>query len=223
MLVNVMLDVRGKRRIIFQGSRLHWCIWLVSANETICNVKKQRLHWGREGEFYVVKNNQYIPKCSPDISHQIPPPPKKTKIGISDGEQVRIQDLVKGGPQLLRPKVADIAKRSRASEASILRPGSRARLRALEAFGFLMLKYAFSHILETLFLLFLTSILTPKVDKNRALDFTSINLRHSDMLHLFFNLHEKLCFNWMTWGMPSEARLKILWHGWWKIDQLCDW
>ena len=73
------------------------------------------------------------------------------------------------------------------------------------------------------FLLFKTSILTPKVDKNRALDFTSINLRHSDMLHLFFNLHEKLCFNWMTWGMPSEARLKILWHGWWKIDQLCDW
>ena len=89
--------------------------------------------------------------------------------------QVRIQDLVKGGPQLLRPKVADVAKRSRVSEASILRPGSRARLRALEAFGFLMLKYAFSHILETLFLLFLTSILTPKVDKNRALDFTSIN------------------------------------------------
>ena len=50
----------------------------------------------------------------------------------------------------------------------------------------------FSHILETLFLLFLTSILTPKVDKNRALDFTSINLRHSDMLQLFFNLHEKV-------------------------------
>ena len=98
----------------------------------------------------------------------------------------------RGGPQLLRLKVADIAKRSRANEASILRPGSRARLRALEAFGFLMLKYAFSHILETLFLLFLTSILTPKVDKNRALDFTSINLRHSDMLHLFFNLHEKV-------------------------------
>ena len=98
----------------------------------------------------------------------------------------------RGWPQLLRPKVADIAKRSCASEASILWPGSRARLRALEAFGFLMLKYAFSHILETLFLLFLTSFLTPKVDKNRALDFTSINLRHSDMLHLFFNLHEKV-------------------------------
>ena len=50
--------------------------------------------------------------------------------------QVRIQDLVKGGPQVLRPKVADVAKRSRASEASNLRPGSRARLRALEAFRF---------------------------------------------------------------------------------------
>ena len=111
--------------------------------------------------------------------------------GLNSG-QVRIQDLVKGGPQLLRPKVANVAKQSRTSKANILRPGSRARLRALEAFGFLMLKYAFSHILETLFLLFLTSILTPKVDKNRALDFTSINLRHSDMLHLFFNLHEKV-------------------------------
>ena len=98
----------------------------------------------------------------------------------------------RGGPQLLRPKVADVVKQSCASEVSILRAGSRAHLRALEAFGFLMLKYAFSHILETLFLLFLTSILTPKVDKNRALDFTSINLRHSDMLHLFFNLHEKV-------------------------------
>ena len=93
---------------------------------------------------------------------------------------------------------AESCRRSKAElrdEASILRPGSRARLRALEAFGFLMLKYAFSHILETLFLLFKTSILTPKVDKNRALDFTSINLKHSHMLHLFFNLHEKLCFN----------------------------
>ena len=97
-----------------------------------------------------------------------------------------------GGPQLLRPKVADVAKWSCVSEASNLRPGSRARLRALEALGFLMLKYAFSHILETLFLSFLTSILTPKVDKNRTLEFTSINLRHSYILHLFFNLHEQV-------------------------------
>ena len=43
-------------------------------------------------------------------------------------------------------------KRSRMSEVSNRWPGSRAHLRALEAFGFLMLKYTFSHILETLFL-----------------------------------------------------------------------
>ena len=70
---------------------------------------------------------------------------------------------------------ASEAESCRHSEASNLRLGSRAHLRALEAFGFLMLKYTFSHILETLFLSFLTSILTPKVDKNRALEFTSIN------------------------------------------------
>ena len=57
-----------------------------------------------------------------------------------------------GGAQVLRPKVADVAKWSCVSKASNLWPGSRARLRALEAFGFLMVKYAFSHILETLFL-----------------------------------------------------------------------
>ena len=67
------------------------------------------------------------------------------------GMQMWIQDLV-GGPQVLRPKVADVAKRSHVSEASKLRLGSRACLRALEAFGFLMFKYAFSHILESPFL-----------------------------------------------------------------------
>ena len=52
---------------------------------------------------------------------------------------------------MLRLKVADVAKCSHMSEASNLQPGSRAHLRALEDFGFLMLKYTFSHILETLF------------------------------------------------------------------------
>ena len=57
-----------------------------------------------------------------------------------------------GGSQLLRLKVANIVKWSCASEVSNLQLGSRAHLRALEAFAFLMLKYAFSYILETLFL-----------------------------------------------------------------------
>ena len=123
----------------------------------------------------------------------------------------RIWSREGGGAQLLRPKVADVVKRSRASEVSNLRPGSRACLRALEAFGFLMLKYAFSHILETLFLSFLTSILTLKVDKNRALEFTSINLRHSYILHLFFNLHEKvmLKLNDLKYGGRSETKKRF--------------
>ena len=58
-----------------------------------------------------------------------------------------------------------------------------------------ILTHSRDFLMSILFLLFKTSILTPKVDKNRALDFTSINLKHSHMLHLFFNLHEKLCFN----------------------------
>ena len=40
------------------------------------------------------------------------------------------------GPQLLRLKVANVAKWSCMSEASNLQPGSRVSLRALEAFGF---------------------------------------------------------------------------------------
>ena len=88
----------------------------------------------------------------------------------------------RGGP-------ASEAKSCRHSEVELC---ERSELRGVEAFGFLMLKYAFSHILETLFLSFLTSILTPKVDKNRTLEFTSINLRYSYILHLFFNLHEKV-------------------------------
>ena len=49
---------------------------------------------------------------------------------------------------------------------------------ALEACGFLMLKSTFSFILETLFLCILTSTSTPKADKNRTLDSTSVNLRY---------------------------------------------
>ena len=66
--------------------------------------------------------------------------------------QVRIQDLVKGGAPGAEAESCRRSEVEFASEASNLRPGSRACLRALEAFGFLMLKYAFSHILETLFL-----------------------------------------------------------------------
>ena len=58
--------------------------------------------------------------------------------------------LVKGGSQLVRLNIADIVQHSHVREASYLWLGSRDHLRTLEAFGFLMLKYAFSHILNTL-------------------------------------------------------------------------
>ena len=125
------------------------------------------------------------------------------------------------GPQLLRPKVADVAKRSCASEVSNLRLGSRALERALEAFGFLMLKYAFSHILETLFSHFWHLFSHQKL----------IKIEHKNLLQSIWDILiyytyfliflKKLCFNWMTWSMPSEARLKNFMT--WKIDQLCDW
>ena len=80
--------------------------------------------------------------------------------------QVRIQ--YPRGTQLLRLKIANIVKQSCVSEVSYLLLGSRAHLRAMEAFGFLMLKYAFSDILET-FSLILTSTSIPKADKNSTL------------------------------------------------------
>ena len=58
------------------------------------------------------------------------------------------------GAQVLSPKVANIVKWSHVSEASNLWQGSRALKWALEVFGFLMLKYTFSHILETCSLIF---------------------------------------------------------------------
>ena len=61
--------------------------------------------------------------------------------------QVRIQDS--------EAEICRCSEWSFTSEASYVWPTLRAYLRALEAFGVLMLKYAFSHILETLFLSFL--------------------------------------------------------------------
>ena len=102
-----------------------------------------------------------------------------------------------------RRSEAESRERSEQSVAGVQGP-----LKGPGSFWILMLEYTFSHILETLFLSFLTSILTPKVDKDRVLDFTSINLRHSYILHLFFNLHEKvMCsLNDLRYGERSKAK-----------------
>ena len=63
-----------------------------------------------------------------------------------------------GGPRNFFRDFADVAKRSQASEASQYWPGSRARLRALEALAFLTIKYAFSHFSWYFFFKFLMYI-----------------------------------------------------------------
>ena len=64
--------------------------------------------------------------------------------------QGRIQDLVKGGgPILFWPIFADSAQWSCANEVSPYWLGSGAHLRALEALGFFITKYAFSPFLGT--------------------------------------------------------------------------
>ena len=114
-------------------------------------------------------------------------------MGIGVFGQVLIQNFVKREPQLLRPKVANVEKWYCASKVSHLWLGSWAYLRTPEAFEFSMLKYAFSHILETLFISFLTAISTPKTDKNSTLHCTSINFR-SFMLFITSN-HRKTGVN----------------------------
>ena len=65
---------------------------------------------------------------------------------------------------LPRPIIANVAN-GIMCKASHIQPGSRAHFRALEALGFSVLKYAFFHFLETLFLSFLTFTSAPKMDK----------------------------------------------------------
>ena len=102
-----------------------------------------------------------------------------------------------GGPQLLRLKVADIAKQSCAIYSWVLDS-----LRAFQAFRFLRFKYAFCYILETLFLSFLTSSSKSEADKN-TVHCTSINLRYFKTLHPFVNLYEKVIL--LTYWFGGES------------------
>ena len=119
------------------------------------------------------------------------------------------------GLQLLRTKIADVTKWSYTSGASLLWPGSRAYSRALEAFGFLMLKYTFSHIVETLFPLFLTTSLTPKSDKNNIYIYHIVlqsiwdifMLLHHLQLCIFYIFMKKLCL----WLFDLEVKCQVKW------------
>ena len=64
------------------------------------------------------------------------------------------------------------------SEVSTYVAGVQSLLKGPGNFWVLMLKYSFSHILETLFLSFMTPSSTPKTDKNGILHCSLINLRY---------------------------------------------
>ena len=113
--------------------------------------------------------------------------PRSTSVSV----QVRIQDLVKGGPapeaESFRCSEAESHEQSEQSVAGVQGP-----LKGPGSFWVFNAQICILIHSRNSFSLILTSILIPKVDKNRALEFTSINLRHSYILHLFFNLHEKV-------------------------------
>ena len=103
--------------------------------------------------------------------------------------QVRIQDLVKGGApgaeaESCRRSEVESRERSEQFAAGVQGP--------LKGPGSFWVFNAQICILPHSRDSFLTSISTPKVDKNRTLHCTSINLKHSYILHLLFNLHEKV-------------------------------
>ena len=106
--------------------------------------------------------------------------------------QVRIQDLVKGGApaseaESCRHSEAELRERSEHSAAGVQGP-----LKGPGSFWVFDAQICILTHSRDSFSLIFDIYLTPKVDKNRALDFTSINLRHSYILHLLFNLHEKV-------------------------------
>ena len=91
---------------------------------------------------------------------------------------------------------ANIAKWSHSSKASYLQPGYRPCLRALEAFGFSIFKYAYFHFLETLFLLLYSQHVVEYYKLMKIVYCTSIHLRYF---------------------MLENFRTTVL-----KIDKLCD-
>ena len=109
-----------------------------------------------------------------------------------ESNQVRIQDLVKGGApaseaESCRQSEAESRERSEHSAAGVQGP-----LKGPGSFWVFDAQICILTHSRDSFSLIFDIYFNTKVDKNRALDFTSINLRHSDMLHLFFNLHEKV-------------------------------
>ena len=115
---------------------------------------------------------------------------KTTQVG--SWNQVRIQDLVKGGRgQLLRSKVSDIAKWSLCEQSEPFVAGVQGLLKSPGSFWVFNAQTCnLPHSRDSFSLIFDSS--TPKTDKNSTSHCTSINLRYFCILHPIFNLHEKV-------------------------------
>ena len=59
-------------------------------------------------------------------------------------DQGRIQDLIRGGPDRDRPKLPTVHSSFMRAKQALFSMGSRAHLRAPEALGYFITKYAFS-------------------------------------------------------------------------------
>ena len=104
---------------------------------------------------------------------------------------MRIQDLVGGGPaseaESCRHSEAESCERNEQSAAGVQGP-----LKGPGSFWVFNAQICILIHSRDSFSLIFDIYFDTKFDKNRALDFISINLRHSYILHLFFNLHEKV-------------------------------
>ena len=82
---------------------------------------------------------------------------------------MQIQTFAKEGFQLMRPKVANFVRLCKWCELFVAI--FQGPLRDPGSLEFLVLKYTFSHILQTIFLLFLTFGWVVKIDKGSTLFF----------------------------------------------------
>ena len=69
---------------------------------------------------------------------------KQISVGSTSGSRICVAGGGGGGQEILIEVFANRAKWSGANEVSLCRPGSKTHLRALEAIGFYIAKYAFS-------------------------------------------------------------------------------
>ena len=138
---------------------------------------------------------------------------------------------LRGGPQVLRPKVCDIAQHSRTSKASNFAAGVQGPLKGPGSFWVFNAQICILPHSRDYFSLISISTSIQHLFQHQKL----IKIEHYIVLQsiwdiliyytYYLNLHEKVML-WLNdlrrYAKQSEAE-KFYDMGWWKIDQLCDW